>query len=100
MTKLEMVQAISAELKTGEHKLNQEEIRAVLTATEKVVDNAVLAGDNVVVLGVKFASKERKAQEKVMTVGKRAGETYTVAEAMVPTVKLLPSKKEALTKLK
>lgn len=100
MKKLEMVQAISAELKANGHKFNQEEIRAVLDATETVVDNAVLAGDSVVVLGVKFASKERKAQEKVMTVGAKVGQAYTIPEATVPTVKFQPAKKEALTVVK
>lgn len=100
MNKLEMVQAISTELKEKELKITHAEIKAVLEATEKVVDNVILSGDKVNVLGVKFDTKERKATEKVLTVGAKAGQKYTVEGAMVPRVKILPSKKKALTVVK
>lgn len=100
MNTLEMVQAVTKNLKGQGHKVNQEIVKATILEVENVVDGAVLAGDDVTVLGVKHSSKDVDGKEGVITIGSRAGETYKTEDRIVPTVKLMPSKKTQLTRAK
>ena len=100
MKTLEMVQAVTKDMKEKGHKVTQEITRAFVDSLEKVVDEAVIAGDNVTVLGAKFGSKVQKGREGIITLGARQGESYKTEDKIVPTVKLTPSKKTQLTREK
>lgn len=96
----EVRQAVTKDMKEKGFKVTQETTKAFMDSLEKVVDGVIESGDNVVVMGVKFGSKEQKGREGVITLGARQGETYRTEDKIVPTVKLTPSKKAQLTREK
>lgn len=96
----EMVQVVTKDMKEKGYKVTQETTRAFVDSLEKTVDNAVLSGDDITVLGVKHSSKEQKGREGIITLGARQGESFKTEDRIVPTVKLTPSKKAQLTKEK
>lgn len=95
-----MRQAVTKEMKEKGFKVTQETTKAFIESLENVVDGAIEAGDNIVVLGVKFGSKEQKGREGVITIGSKQGETYKTEDKIVPTAKFTPSKKAQLTREK
>lgn len=96
----EMIQVVTRDMKEKGHKVTKETTRAFVDSLEKTVDEVVLSGDNVTVLGVKHSSKEQKGREGIIGFGAKQGETYKTEDKIVPTVKLTPSKKTQLTREK
>lgn len=98
MRKEELITGIVEVLKEKEVKSSKTLVKETLVALEEVVDNAILAGDEVVVCGTKFASKEVEAKEGVINFGEKQGEKWHTPAMIVPTAKILKSKKDALSK--
>lgn len=100
MKTVEMVQAVTREMKEQGHKVTQETTKAFIGALEKVVDGVIASDDNVTVMGYKFGSKVQKGREGIITLGSRQGEVYKTEDKIVPSVKVTPSKKAQLTREK
>lgn len=98
MKKQELITGIVEALKEKEVKASQVLVKEVLVALEEVVDATILAGDEVVVCGTKFASKEVDAKEGVINFGDKQGEKWTTPAMVIPTAKILKSKKDALSR--
>ena len=92
------MQEIVKRAKEQELELSQKVVSKILAITEEVVNDVVLAGDDVTILGVKHATRETKATTRVLTMGARAGEEIEVPAKIVPTVKVTPKRKTELTK--
>ena len=95
-----LVQKVTEDMKLKDMKVTIDITKGFLKSLEKVVDEAILEGDEVSVIGVKFSTKEQEKREGTLVFGSRKGETYTVPAKVVPKVKMLPAKKKALTKEK
>lgn len=98
MKKAELITEIVEVLKEREVKASQVLVKEVLVALEDTIDAVVLEGEEVTVCGVKFGSKEVDAKEGVINFGEKQGQTWSTPAMIVPTVKLLKSKKDALSK--
>ena len=97
MKKQEFIVEVTNVLKEKEVKASQEMVKQVLIAMEEVVDGVVEAQDEVALLGMKISTKEQAAKEGVINFGEKQGQTYTVPAKIVPTVKYLKAKKDALS---
>lgn len=97
MTKEEVVQTITRELKERGHKANKAMIKDALVVLEEVVDTVVANQDEVTIAGLKVSTKLQKGRKGTITFGAKAGEEYETPDRIIPTVKFLPKKKQDLT---
>lgn len=97
MNKQEFVNEVVEGLKAQDIKLSKEAMKKVVAEMEAVIDSAVKAGKQVNVFGVQHSSREVAAKTGIIQLGSRKGEQWTTPARIVPTVKLLDSKKKELT---
>lgn len=98
MKQADFLSAVTNELKEQGHKVTKELVKAVLEVAETKVDEVIVNGDKVITLGVVFGSKEQASRTGTIMKGERTGQTWVTPKKIVPTVKLKPSKKEALSR--
>lgn len=98
MKQAEFLSVVTNGLKEQEHKVTKELVKAVLDVAETTVDEVITKGDKVTVLGVVFNSKEQAGRTGTIMKGERTGQTWVTPKKIVPTVKMKPSKKEALSR--
>ena len=99
MNQKEFIKSIVEIAKEREIELSQAIVKEILEVIETVIDNAILEGKTVKVLGCKFERKI-KENETSGTVKQKDGTevTWTKAPHSYPTVKYLKSKKDELTR--
>lgn len=98
MKKLEFIQNVVATAKENEIKLTQDTAAKVLDIIEEVIDGVITSGEHVTVMGMKFEPKLQKGRTGTINLGSRSGESYSTPDKIVPAVKFVKSKKEALSK--
>lgn len=97
MKKDELVKVVTNELKEKGHKVNQAVVRDTLGAIENAIDTVVANKDEVVLCGMKVATKTQKGRTGIIQLGDRKGQEFTTEDKIVPTVKFLKSKKDELS---
>lgn len=97
MNKGELVKFIADELKVKGHKANQALVRDMLDAVEHAVEAVVKGQGEVIIGGVKVSTKLQKGRTGIIMLGDKKGETYTTNDKIVPTAKVIPSVKKALS---
>ena len=98
MKKLEFIQNVVAIGKENDLKLTQDIANRMLDVVEAAIDDVILSGEHVTVMGMKFESKVQKGRTGTINIGNRKGETYSTPDRIVPSVKFLGSKKESLSR--
>lgn len=98
MKKHEFIQNVVAVAKQNEIKLTQDTASKILDIIEEVIDGVIVADEHVTVMGMKFETKLQKGRTGVINLGSRAGEAYSTPDKIVPSVKFVKSKKDALSK--
>ena len=98
MKKLEFIQNVVAIGKENDLKLTQDIANRMLDVVEAAIDDVILSGEHVTVMGMKFDSKVQKGRTGTINIGNRKGETYSTPDRIVPSVKFLGSKKESLSR--
>ena len=98
MKKQEFIQNVVAIAKEKEIKITQETASKILDVIEEAIDGVIVAQDYVTIMGMKFDTKLQKGRTGTINLGSRAGETYSTPDKIVPSVKFIKSKKDALTK--
>lgn len=98
MKKHEFIQNVVAVAKQNEIKLTQDTASKILDIIEEVIDGVIVANEHVTVMGMKFETKLQKGRTGVINLGSRAGEPYSTPDRVVPCVKFVKSKKDALSK--
>ena len=98
MKKLEFIQNVVAIGKENDLKLTQDIANRMLDVVEAAIDDVILSGEHVAVMGMKFESKVQKGRTGTINIGNRKGETYSTPDRIVPSVKFLGSKKESLSR--
>ena len=98
MKKQEFIQNVVAIAKEEGIKLTQDTASKVLDIVEEAIDGVIVAQDHVTIMGMKFDTKLQKGRTGTINLGNRAGETYSTPDKIVPNVKFIKSKKDALTK--
>lgn len=98
MKKLEFIQNVVTIGKENDLKLTQDIANRMLDVVEAAIDDVILSGEHVTVMGMKFESKVQKGRTGTINIGNRKGETYSTPDRIVPSVKFLGSKKESLSR--
>ena len=98
MKKLEFIQNVVTIGKENDLKLTQDIANRMLDVVEAAIDDVILSGEHVTVMGMKFDSKVQKGRTGTINIGNRKGETYSTPDRIVPSVKFLGSKKESLSR--
>ena len=98
MKKQEFIQNVIAIAKENEIKLTKDTASKVLDIIEEAIDGVIVANEQVTVMGMKFETKLQKGRTGTINLGSRAGETYSTPDKIVPSVKFIKSKKDALAK--
>ena len=98
MKKHEFIQNVVAVAKQNEIKLTQDTASKILDIIEEAIDGVIVANEQVTIMGMKFETKLQKGRTGTINLGNRAGETYSTPDKVVPSVKFIKSKKDALTK--
>lgn len=98
MKKLEFIQNVVALGKENNLKLTQDTANKVLDVVEAAIEDVIVSGEHVTVMGMKFESKVQKGRTGTINIGNRKGETYSTPDRIVPSVKFLGSKKESLSR--
>ena len=98
MKKLEFIQNVVALGKENNLKLTQDTANKMLDIVEAAIDDVIVSGEHVTVMGMKFESKVQKGRTGTINIGNRKGETYATSDKIVPSVKFIGSKKESLTR--
>lgn len=98
MKKLEFIQNVVALGKENNLKLTQDTANKVLDVVEAAIEDVIVSGEHVTVMGMKFESKVQKGRTGTINIGNRKGEIYTTSDKIVPSVKFIGSKKESLTR--
>ena len=98
MKKHEFVQNVVVIAKENDIKLTKETASKLLDIIEEAIDGVMVAQEKVTVMGMKFETKLQKGRTGTINLGSRAGESYSTADKIVPSVKFVKSKKDALSK--
>ena len=98
MKKQEFIQNVVAIAKENEIKLTKDTASKLLDIIEEAIDGVIVADEQVTIMGMKFETKLQKGRTGTINLGNRAGETYSTPDKVVPSVKFIKSKKDALTK--
>lgn len=98
MQKSIFIKNVQEELKNQDISISQEVVKTILEVVEAKRDEAVLAGDEVTIMGTKFGSKLQKGREGTIQLGDRKGEPFKTEDKTVGYAKLTPSKKAELTR--
>ena len=76
MKKLEFIQNVVALGKENNLKLTQDTANKVLDVVEAAIEDVIVSGEHVTVMGMKFESKVQKGRTGTINIGNRKGETY------------------------
>lgn len=98
MKKIEFIQNVVTIAKENEIKLTQDTANKVLDVIEEAIDGVITSGEHVTIMGIKFEPKLQKGRTGTINLGNRSGETYSTPDKIVPAVKFVKSKKEALSR--
>lgn len=91
MNKSEFVKKIA---ETSIEEINQKQVNAVLVALESVINDVVLAGDEVTIPGIcKVKSKVVPERTGTILIGENKGKPWTKPEHQEATVKIVSSLK-------
>ena len=98
MRKNDFIQNVVTIAKEHDIKLNKDTASKMLDIIEEAIDGVIVAREHVTVMGMKFETKLQKGRTGTINLGSRAGETYSTPDKVVPAVKFIKSKKDALSK--
>lgn len=98
MQKSVFIKNVVEELKGQEINLSQDLLKTILDVVESKIGEVILSGDEVTIMGTKFASKTQKGRTGTILKGENAGQEWTSKECTIPYAKIMPSKKKELTR--
>lgn len=94
MTKKEMIKALSEKLGVSQIKTGE-----ILNGLESFIGDVVEAQEEIIICGIKIATKEVEAKSGRLE-NKYGVYEYETPAKIVPTIKFVPSAKDKLTKEK
>lgn len=95
--KNDFIKSIVSEAEARDIKISQAVVKELLNVIETCLDNVMDQNEDVTIFGCKFGTKTQSARKGTSTMGGEAKEWFT-PEMQVPYVKILKSKKQALSK--
>lgn len=94
--KNDFIKSIVSEAEVRDIKISQAVVKELLNVIETCIDNVMDQNEDVTLFGYKFGMKTQAARKGISRMGE-AKEWFT-PEMQVPYVKVLKSKKQALSK--
>lgn len=95
MNQKELLKTIVEELAEKGIQITQADVKEVLSTVEEVIDNAILNGQVVKVLGVKFEQVKKESSSGITKLGGEE-KSWSKPARLAAKVSYLPTKKKSL----